>query len=395
MTLQPRLYVHCGFHKTGSTALQAALRASEEPLRQAGFLYPYKGSLDRPGIPSHHPSDSAHHNFSWEIIGKRLFDHKKGTLADLAAEAASFTGSLIISSEEFGSILNTPETFTPLQRVASNTGRQLVLIVYLRNQLEYCEALFQELLKHGSGKDYHRHAAAILETGTLPFRDVIHHFDYENALSRSNEMPDVQVIVRNYHALEGGSIITDFARLLGVEGILRPRPGEQRTNIRETSYDSLYRFYANRLGREPTLTEKLRIEYLAQTAPRMTSNTLTRQKFTRRFQASNLRLCETWGIPATGLDMTDTLRPTSEVTLEQFFSFETQRAIRSGTVPETGFAAAEAKATMWMAGVETADVNVPAALKIKHLIGRAGRYRRWYTSRIMNLILPRPSSELG
>lgn len=391
---QAKLYVHCGFHKTGSTALQTALRASEGPLRQAGFLYPYTGSLNRAGRESI-PRETAHHNLGWEMMRNRLFRHEHGTIADLAAEVSAFTGNVIISSEDFESIMAVPGSFAPLQRIASNTGRQLVLIIYLRNQISYCESMYQELLKHGGGEEYLRHAATILETGYLRVRDGKIEFDYEHLLRKWENVPDVRVIVRNYHALAGNSVIVDFAKVIGVEGILHARTGHELVNERQTNTQSLARFYRNRVGWNLSPQETARIKYLGQKTSRLTSSPPLHEAFVRRFRASNISLCEQWDVPTAGLDMQDTPQAPSEVTLEQFFSFETQCAIRSGTVPETCPAPGRTVQTGWMAGIETAGSNVLASEKIRYRLGRFGAYRRWYTQRLRNLILSRPPSETG
>ena len=389
----PALYVHCGFPKTGTTALQGALRASEEVLRQEGFLYPYAGSLDRPGMKSPNLSFNAHRNIAWELTRSRFFDSIHGNIDDLRKEISGFSGNIIVSSEDLESVLPCPDNLFPLLRVGMETGRKVILIVYLRNQVSYLESIYQELLKAGNREEYNRIVSLVMKYSSIAFKEYHYQFDYDNVLGYWKNIPNVKVIVRNYHVLTGGSIITDFAKILGLEGVLHPRAGEERANVREGNYDSLYRFYANRISREPTRIEKLRIGYLAHKAPRLTSSAVTQHKIVERFQVSNLRLCETWGIPTTGLDMKDVPRPSSEVTLEQFFSFEAQCAIRSGAVPDTRFSATEAKQTVWMAGVEKADANVPTSQTIRYWIGRARRYRRWYTSRIMNLILRDTSSE--
>jgi hypothetical protein len=85
-------------------------------------------------------------------------------------------------------------------------------------------------------------------------------------------------------------------------------------------------------------------------------------------------------------------QPPSEVTLEQCFSFETYCAIRSGTVPDTRFAPAEAKQTTWMAGVEAIEARVPLSETVRHWSGELARYRRWYARRIGSRIFSGDSS---
>ena len=42
----PRVFVHCGLHKTGTTALQQFLLAVSPSLLKLGILYPRAGRLD-------------------------------------------------------------------------------------------------------------------------------------------------------------------------------------------------------------------------------------------------------------------------------------------------------------------------------------------------------------
>jgi hypothetical protein len=391
--LAPRLYVHCGFHKTGSTALQAALRASEEPLRQAGFLYPYAGSGDKPGHANSNPFTNAHHNIAYEIDRHWLFLPYGGAFEALAEEAKSFAGNVIVSAEAFESALTEPEGFLPFQSLAQETGRRLTMVIYLRDQLSYCESLYLELLKHGERREFRRHVEEILETGILRSRETAHQFDYQRTLSKWAQLPHVDVILRNYHALAGGSILSDFAQITGLDGILHARSGKEKVNQRDTTATSLALFYGNRVERKPTPLESCRISLITQSRSRLTSSATTRRRFIERFHASNLRLCEAWGLPIAGLDMTAP-QPLSEVTLEQCFSFETHCAIRSGTVPDTRFAPAEAKQTAWMAGVKVVEARVALSETVRHWSGELARYRRWYARRIGSRIFSGDSSSV-
>ena len=387
MKQNSKIYIHSGIHKTGSTALQAALRANEGALRQAGFLFPYAGTYDQSGRPSLSPSECGHHNLGWQIGRHWMFKPEKGTIAALADEISGFSGNIIISSESFESPMVAPENFDGFRALARETGRKLVIVVYLRDQLSYCESLYQELLKHRAIDEYGRHAREILETGIRRNSETLHHFDYENILGRWREVPDVSLIVRNYHALIESCIVADFAQLLGVEGALRV-PSAALSNARESTLTSLSRFYGDRTGREPNYLEQARIRYLGEKWGKLTSGTALQRKFIDRFQASNLHLCKEWNIPDTGLDMEGLPRPESAVALEEFFSFETQCAIHSGVLPDARFAPERAKRATWMEGIEGVGLNVPVTDTIKYWVERGQRNRRWYSHRLKSLVLP-------
>jgi hypothetical protein len=64
-----KIYIHCGFHKTGSTAVQIALSQNAERLRTEGYLYAHTGLVgDR--------MRQGHHNIAWELAGDRRFDRR-------------------------------------------------------------------------------------------------------------------------------------------------------------------------------------------------------------------------------------------------------------------------------------------------------------------------------
>jgi hypothetical protein len=81
----PRLYVHCGLHKTGTTALQDFLAAQAATLARAGVLYPRAG---RPGVAG------GQHNIAWRLAGDRRFDPAWGDLDALAADPDAYVADL-------------------------------------------------------------------------------------------------------------------------------------------------------------------------------------------------------------------------------------------------------------------------------------------------------------
>ncbi len=278
-----------------------------------------------------------------------------------------------------------PESFGFFRKLAQNLNKKLTIMIYLRNQISYAQSLYLELMNYEFGKEYVAYADEVLTHGAVKCRGLIHQFDYERALECWNDATDVDIMVRNYHALEGGSVITDFAQLFGLEEHLAARPGQEHLNVRETVFEPLQLFYRSRISRNLTSNEMARIKHLAQRYARLTSSATIQQKFAEKFQASNLRLCKKFGLPATGLDMQETLPP-SAVTLEQFFSFETHCAIRSGVIPNTNFAPAETKNTDWMTGIETAVKNRSKSEMIRDRREQAAKAFRWYARRIKNLL---------
>jgi hypothetical protein len=379
----PRLIIHCGFHKTGSTALQSALRASETRLRAAGFLYPYAGSLMDAGRESNDPNDSGHHNFAWQILRHRRFDPTRPDPGRLAEEADGFDGDIILSSEFLECLLTSNGTIEPLRTLARRMSRSLVLVIYLRNQIAYAETLFLELIKHGIGTDYERHADEILQTGNRRFEEAVHCFDYQRALAPLRASTDATIILRNYHDLGPGGIVADFAALFGLTDALQPSPGRETANQRQPTATALYMFQRNRTGQRPSPIERNRIMRIAASTDQSTSSADLQDMFARRFGPGNRALCAAWQLSTTGLDGACMVRPASEIPLEALFSFETQCAIRA---PET------TNLPAWLAAIGLENTTIPLSARILDRLQQAHRYRRRVADRVINKILDEPGS---
>jgi hypothetical protein len=336
----PTLYLHCGLHKTGTTSLQAALSASHARLREAGLLYPLAGRFPLRDRPGGGPGKPHHHNLVFQLARSRRFDHRHGDLGDLASEIATFDGDVVLSSEIFEWFLADPPALAPIEQLARMTGRRFVIVIYLRNQIDYCESLFHEMLKHGAGREYRQHADAIAQAGQSAFRDWVNQFDYERMLDGLAGSGLCELTVRNVHSLAGGSIFADFAAAIGFDGDIQPSPGEENSNQRLTPIRALGQFYRNRSTPRMTAVQRARLRHLTERVANPVTGSALQQRFIERFAEGNRRVCAQWGLVPLGLDMADRPRPETAPTFEQFFSFETQCLIASGRLP-TGIGRAD------------------------------------------------------
>jgi hypothetical protein len=235
-----KLYVHCGLHKTGTTALQIFLRKSTERLRKAGILYPYAGCPDSVG--------SGHHNIAWQMARDRRFDETLGDIEALSREIGNFCGDVILSSEDFESSFDSPPSFAPLVRFASSTQRQLVLIIYVRNQVSYLESLYCELLRHGFAKEYKILAQQVIERNMLSMNEWVFHFDYLRLAKCVRAIPNSRHVFRNFHTLHDSSIVADFKSILSIGSAQDDECLDLRSHERDTLALSLSLFYQNRIG---------------------------------------------------------------------------------------------------------------------------------------------------
>jgi hypothetical protein len=135
--------LHIGVHKTGTTAIQAALADAREELRAAGVLYP--GRLQ------------AQHRAALAALGRTWGWNQRGgsvvpthQLDAVAKDVAKHRGRVVISSEFFCEA--DEET---AQRVVQRLGGSRVhVVVTLRNLGSLLPSSWQQYLKYGLETDF-------------------------------------------------------------------------------------------------------------------------------------------------------------------------------------------------------------------------------------------------
>jgi hypothetical protein len=332
MKRKKRLYIHCGLHKTGTTALQFFLRNNTERLRTAGVLYPNAGCLDLVG--------SGHHNIAWQMARDRRFKKEYGDVEALLKEIGNFGGDILLSSEDFESSLDKPGSFTALVRIANSTQRELVLIIYIRNQIFYLESLYCEMLKHGFAEEYKTLAEQVIERKMLSMKEWVFHFDYLRIARHVARIPNARVVFRSFHNLQNNSIFGDFKSVLALD----PSPDGEAVNLRlherDTPATSLTLFYQNRIGRSLRRAE---MEILERLCPdnfrKIKTGDLLRKALANTFRKTNKILCWKYRIPCKGLISEE---PRDEIAglparFERLFSFETQCVIREMALETASF----------------------------------------------------------
>jgi hypothetical protein len=319
-------------HKTGTTALQFFFRSSTERLRTAGVLYPNAGCLDLVG--------SGHHNIAWQMARDRRFNKEYGDFEALLKEIGNFSGDILLSSEDFESSLDKPGSFTALVRIANSTQRELVLIIYIRNQIFYLESLYCEMLSHGFAEEYKSLAEQVIKKKMLSMKEWVFHFDYLRIARSVARIPNARVVFRNFHSLQDNRIFADFRSVLAID--LPPDDGavNLRLHERDTPAASLTLFYQNRIGRSPQPAEMEILERLCPNDFReIKTGDFLRKALVNTFRKTNKILCRKYRIPCRGLTFQD---PNDDLTgrparFERLFSFETQRAIREMALEKASF----------------------------------------------------------
>jgi hypothetical protein len=314
----PRLYVHCGLHKTGTTSLQTFLMEQAETLARAGVLYPKAG---RPWTAG------GQHNLAWQLTKDRRFSPEWGDLAALAAETEGFEGDLVLSSEDFESLLATRNGLAPLAKLAAAGGRILTPILYVRHQADYLESLYYQCLKAGFAEDYAGFAEEAVERGEVRRHEWRFVFDFGRALEALGRQAGGEVKVRNYHVLEGGSVVRDFLSVIGVPASLFSEAAlTLRTHEREPLLMALARFYYNRVQRELSWPEEQAVRMLSAHLKEVANPPPVEIELANAFVFSNKNLCRRYGLAEAGLVRAPE-KKASAADLAKVFSLETQLAI--------------------------------------------------------------------
>ena len=318
-----KLFIHCGLHKTGSTAIQKFFILNKDAIKKKGLLYPNSGIL-------HY----GHHNIAFYFAKDRRYRHEYSSVDELKQEISLFDGDILISSEAFEFILYNTEAMLNLQKYVKSVNRDLILIIYLRNQLDYFESIYLENLRHGFGEDYKCLLNQVLTSGKLALKECVYTFDFLKTSDILQSIPDIKFIFRNYHDLVNQSSIQDIISIIKPDII--PNGIDLIENKRDELLNSLVYFYKNRnnshfynRSNQPKLTDKkiaviIRkyTSFINSSATYKTGSELS-SNIEEKFKNNNLTLCFKYNIRSIGLDFNQKKHSEFNVYFEDIFSFET------------------------------------------------------------------------
>jgi len=157
---KPKIWLHIGIPKTGTTAFQSFCILHEDKLARQKFLYPQTG---RRGV--------AHHELAWAIteVGPKV---DRAIYAELKAEILSSGATdIIISSEVF--------FVTPNVKILSAllSDFDVRILAFLRHQLVWYPAMYQQYIKQN---EYRLHDK-LEESAVMDVPYV--HLDYHKQMS--------------------------------------------------------------------------------------------------------------------------------------------------------------------------------------------------------------------
>jgi hypothetical protein len=153
---EPRLVVHIGFHKTGSSAIQESLHQSSVSLHQQGVIYPEPTTRH----PSHLDLAASlgfadYININLPADAASTIDRYRHILGDLGPGQ---TG--VLSSEEFCNANYNPVAFGELKRLLDDIGIEVMVVAFTRPPIDFLTSL------------YHHYVAAIGADDFLTWLDV-------------------------------------------------------------------------------------------------------------------------------------------------------------------------------------------------------------------------------
>ncbi|NYS26441.1 hypothetical protein HUK65_15750 [Rhodobacteraceae bacterium 2376] len=195
------LVIHIGLRKTGTTYLQQVLAQNRGPLAERGLLYPDPASgLAAGSGPAHHFLAHALRNWRVKYTPADPFDRLEAHVAALRAELADHAGTGVLSSEDF-SRLNGKQ-ITALRTLFPE--RDVRILVYLRRQDQWLDALYGQVLKVGRQVEMDSFIAR--NRARLDYAALLD--PWAQAFGAEN------LIVRPYEGFEEGGLWEDFCTAL-------------------------------------------------------------------------------------------------------------------------------------------------------------------------------------
>ena len=215
-TMRKTIYLHIGFHKTGTSSIQHYLNKHSVFLRRQGLLYPSSvitgnnQSILATSIKDIYRNDDTL-NPHYEKVNQEIGRH---------------TGDIIISSECFMEGVN-PYL---VKNLLGSSGDVIKVVIYVRPQIQWVESLYGEIIKDSSRRC----------TGSIESLREIHQ-------GKLNYLPEIEqwskcfgsknIIIRKFvKSGEKGNLISDFFNAINYRGSL-PFDLQYKNSIQNPAFD--------------------------------------------------------------------------------------------------------------------------------------------------------------
>jgi len=299
---KPRLYLHIGSSKTGSSAIQAFMAQNTEQLAARGFWYPTIGRQDDIQLLDAHHLLASGISFGATALHKAFFDKNNMSeyfsdcIEQLKAGAADRPQCATVLSSEYLWGLISPRFIGRISELTEDFDTKI--IVYLRRQDLWLQSMYNERVKAGERKSFSAWSAEFLKRPRVCLNYMRILRQWASVVGRKN------VIVQVYEkSPRPQDIYADFASVLSIsdiDGFAIP------LNTVNPSADargmSILRFF-NRLGTTGYFRNKIVLPFLIRRNRRTLHAPLhfmpadDAQTLLDRFQRSNDRVAETYFDP--------------------------------------------------------------------------------------------------
>lgn len=239
------IYLHVGYHKTGTTYIQVALMQNASELARKGILY-YQD-------PKYAGQWFSNHTLALSIRQSRhetidMTEHPEQVWSRFLRDVASFKGDrILVSSEVF--MEGVDKEFIR-KKLSDYTIR---LVFYVREQSQVIGSLYSERVKHGYAED--------IEDYFKQTRDET--LDYFSELERwAAIFGRENIIVRDFDRItQQGNLLQDILSLLEVceKQFVRLKMPQQNLNIRYPAHLVELLLAFNKLP--IVLNEKIKFRY--------------------------------------------------------------------------------------------------------------------------------------
>lgn len=284
--MKTSLYLHIGNHKTGTTSVQRALCAKRAELAREGISY-FSRFLSR--------SERKSIN-RWVVTSGSGADMQGAVHSGLAARLAA-AGQRVVASGESFSWLFSPAEISGLQSELARRFDEIKIICYVRRQDEQLLSLHQQGAT-GSNTDIARFFGN--ESTALPhYRQYFDlYLDYSQRLEKWAEAFGTEnIIVRvcERGQLYRGDVVADFFRAIGAQCEPPSVFFNESRGLEQAKVGHLLN-QTGLSGRKEM--RRYLLSHLTSSVPRMLPARAEAEALYRRYESSNRKLNQSFGVSA-------------------------------------------------------------------------------------------------
>lgn len=194
--MKRKIYLHIGTEKTATTYLQSWFDENEGILKRKGLIYPSKAYGPR-------------HDFIYQLISDELnvgslgYNSKINLAKDFNVfkELSKIDSDILLSNEHLSSRLYKLEHILDLKKVLEATEREVEVIIYFRNPVNFLISSYVECCKDMETKCFDEFLDDIVnDSHEFEYLNFKNRFDYHNILKKWQD------VFEKVHAFDFDSI---------------------------------------------------------------------------------------------------------------------------------------------------------------------------------------------